>query len=189
LDESGINTVGNGIGHDITGIIDGNVTDPVVLNEYFEADLDDYTSGSLKYPMAELSEGWHSLKVKVWDVFNNSSDATIEFKVISGEDIIIANASNYPNPAHDRTWFIFEHNKPGNELQVTISIFDMSGRNIAVLEETLITSGFSSTPLEWDLRDKNGNVLRQGIYPYRMRITDSDGSFTESYQKLIVIRQ
>ncbi len=189
LDESGINTVGNGIGHDITGIIDGNVTDPVVLNEYFEADLDDYTSGSLKYPMAELSEGWHSLKVKVWDVFNNSSDATIEFKVISGEDIIIANASNYPNPAHDRTWFIFEHNKPGDELQVTISIFDMGGRNIAVLEETLITSGFSSTPLEWDLRDKNGNVLRQGIYPYRMRIKDSDGSFTESYQKLIVIRQ
>ncbi len=189
LDESGINTVGNGIGHDITGIIDDNVTDPVVLNEYFEADLDNYTSGSLKYPMSDLSEGWHSLKVKVWDVFNNSSDATIEFKVISGEDIIIANAGNYPNPASDRTWFIFEHNKPGSELQVTISIFDMGGRNIAVLEETLTTDGFSSTPLEWDLRDKNGNVLRQGIYPYRMRITDNNGSFTESYQKLVVIRQ
>jgi len=189
LDESGINMVGNGIGHDITGIIDGNVANPVILNEYFEADLDDYTSGSLKYPMSDLSEGWHSLKVKVWDVFNNSSDATIEFKVISGDDMIIANACNYPNPASDRTWFRFEHNKPGGELRVTISIFDMGGRNVAVLEETIITSGFNSTPLEWDLKDKNGNFLRQGIYPYRIRITDSNGAIAESHQKLVVIRQ
>ncbi len=34
------------------------------------------------------------------------------------EDIIMANAFNYPNPASDHTWFTFEHNKPGEELQV-----------------------------------------------------------------------
>jgi hypothetical protein len=189
LDESGINTVGNGIGHDITGIIDGNVANPVVLNEFFEADLDNYTSGSLKYQMSDLSEGWHSLKVKVWDVYNNSSEVTLEFKVISGRQIIISNVCNYPNPAGDLTWFRFEHNKPGVDLQVTISIFDMGGRNIAVLEENLNTSGFNSTPLEWDLKDNNGNALRQGIYPYRLRVTDSSGSIAESFQKLVVIRQ
>lgn len=188
-DESGINTVGNGIGHDITGIIDGNVADPVVLNEYFESDLDDYTSGNLNYPMSDLAEGWHSLKVKVWDVYNNSSDATIQFQVIPGDNIFMANAYNYPNPAGDQTWFRFEHNMPGEELQVTISIYDMGGRNIAILEETITTSGFNSTPLGWDLRDRNGNRLRPGIYPYRIRIMNKDGLFTESYQKLVVIRQ
>lgn len=189
VDESGINTVGNGIGHDITGVIDGIVTDPVVLNEYFEADLDNYTRGSLKYPMTNLSEGWHSLKVKVWDVFNNSSEATIEFKVISDDHIIMAKVYNYPNPVSDHTWFIFEHNKPDEELRVTISIFNMEGRNVATFNETIAPGGFSSAPLEWDLKDKNGNLLRQGIYPYRIRITDSSGSYTECYQKLVVIRQ
>jgi len=188
-DESGINTVGNGIGHDITGVIDGNVADPVVLNEYFESDLDDYTSGNLDYPMSDLAEGWHSLKVKVWDVFNNSSEATIQFKVIPGDNIIMANVFNYPNPASDHTWFRFEHNMPGEELQVTISIYDMGGRNIAILEETITTSGFNSTPLEWNLRDSNGNMLKQGIYPYRIRIMNKNGLYTESYQKLVVIRQ
>ena len=161
----------------------------MVLNEYFESDLDDYTSGNLDYPMSDLAEGWHSLKVKVWDVFNNSSEATIQFKVIPGDNIIMANVFNYPNPASDHTWFRFEHNMPGEELQVTISIYDMGGRNIAILEETITTSGFNSTPLEWNLRDSNGNMLKQGIYPYRIRIMNKNGLYTESYQKLVVIRQ
>ena len=187
-DESGINTIGNGIGHDITGVIDGEVSHPVVMNDYFEADLDDYTSGTLRYPMENLAEGWHSLKLKVWDVYNNSAEKTIEFRVMPGNKIIIANAGNYPNPAVDYTNFIFEHNKPGEEITVNISVFDMEGRLITSILETIITSGFNSTPRAWDLRDVNGNLVKQGIYPYRIRITDKSGSYTDSYQKLVVIR-
>jgi hypothetical protein len=187
-DESGINTIGNGIGHDITGVIDGEVAHPVVMNDYFEANLDDYTSGTLRYPMENLAEGWHSLSLKVWDVFNNSGVKTIEFRVMPGDKIIIANAGNYPNPAVDYTNFIFEHNKPGEEIAVNISVFDMEGRLITSILETIITSGFSSTPRAWDLRDLNGNQVKQGIYPYRIRIIDKSGSYTDSYQKLVVIR-
>ncbi len=115
-DASGINTVGNGIGHDITGVIDGNVSEPVILNDYFESDLDDYTKGKLSYPMFNLSEGWHSLTVKVWDIFNNSSEETINFQVIAGENPVLSNVYNYPNPASDVTWFKFDHNKAGEEL-------------------------------------------------------------------------
>lgn len=188
-DESGINTIGNGIGHDITGIIDGDVANPVVMNDYFEADLDNYTSGSLKYPMQNLAEGSHSLRVKVWDVFNNSAEKTIEFRVLPGDRLIMANAGNYPNPAINHTNFTFEHNMPGKELKVSISIFDMGGRLINNITETILTDGFNSTPLEWDLKDASGNSLRQGIYPYRIRISDVSGSYTDSYQKLVVIRQ
>lgn len=188
-DESGINTTGNGIGHDITGIIDGDIANPVVLNDFFETKLNDYTSGILQYPMYGLEEGKHSLKLKVWDVFNNSSEETIEFRVLPDHEIIISNLFNYPNPAGDQTWFIFEHNKPGEELTVTLHIFDMEGRNVAVIQQKIRTSGFSSTPISWDLKDMNGNYLRQGIYPYRVRITTPEGLFTESYQKLVIIRQ
>jgi hypothetical protein len=188
-DESGINTIGNGIGHDITGVIDGDVTNPVVMNDYFETDLNDYTSGTLTYPMEDLADGWHSLKVKVWDVFNNSSEKTLEFKVISGDNIVIAKAGNYPNPVTDHTYFTFEHNKPGEELNVSITVFDMEGRLITNISEPIITIGYNSTPLPWDLKDMNGNLLKRGIYPYRIRVTDKNGSYTDSYQKLVVITQ
>jgi hypothetical protein len=188
-DESGINTVGNGIGHDITGVLDNNVSDPIILNDYFETDLDNYTQGSLAYPISNLSEGLHSLKVKVWDVFNNSSEKTIEFKVISNESLTLANVYNYPNPATEVTWFRFEHNRPGEDLQINIDIFDMAGRNVAFIQQSVYTTGFSCDPVEWDLRDSGGNLLRQGIYPYRIRITDTHGNSADSYNKLIIIRQ
>jgi hypothetical protein len=187
-DESGINTIGNGIGHDITGIIDENANNPVVMNDYFEAELDNYTSGILRYPMENLDAGWHSLRLKVWDVFNNSAERTIDFKVISGDQIVISNAGNYPNPAIDQTSFIFEHNKPDEEIMLAIEVYDLQGRLITSIRETIITAGFSSTPRNWDLKDLNGNSIKPGLYPYRIRITDKRGSFTDSYQKLMVIR-
>jgi len=188
-DESGINMVGNGIGHDITGVIDGRVSDPVILNDFFETDLNDFSSGRLSYPMENLSEGMHSLRVKVWDVFNNSSEMTIEFRVISGEGLTVANIYNYPNPAAEFTWFRFEHNRPGEELQIDIDIFNMEGRKVAVLNQVYFSTGFSSEPLEWDLKDSGGNPLRQGVYPYRIRITDANGHFTDNFSKLIIVRQ
>jgi hypothetical protein len=188
-DESGINMVGNGIGHDITGVIDGNVSEPIILNGFFESDLDNYTQGSLTYPMSGLSEGWHSLKVKVWDVYNNSSEQTIEFNVITGENLMLANVINYPNPASEYTLFTFEHNKPGEQLQVTITLFDMEGRNVAILNTIVFSSGFSTQPIEWNLKDAHGNPLRQGIYPYRVKITDDQGLSAESYRKLVILRQ
>ena len=187
-DESGINTIGNGIGHDITGVVDEIVTDPVVMNDYFESDLDNYTSGTLSYPMVNLSEGVHTLRLKVWDVYNNSSEQTIEFRVISDGRIIISKAGNYPNPARDHTAFSFEHNKAGEELKVTITVYDMEGRLVSSFEDMIIASGFNSTLSEWDLTDTNGNMLKQGIYPYRIRLSDSNGLYTDSYQKLVVIR-
>ncbi|MBN2814904.1 MAG: T9SS type A sorting domain-containing protein, partial [Bacteroidales bacterium] len=188
-DESGINTVGNGIGHDITGILDNNTTNPIVLNDYFESNLNDYTSGILRYPMSNLGEGWHDLQVKVWDVYNNSSLATLRFRVVGENSIIIANVGNYPNPASDFTRFTFEHNKAGESLTVEIFVYDLAGKLVASFNENIITDGFNTTLPEWPLTDLYGNKLRQGIYPYRVTLTDTEGRKTHSHQKLVVIRQ
>lgn len=187
-DASGINTVGNGIGHDITGILDNDASNPIILNDFFETEINDFTSGKLAYPLSNISVGMHSLKVKVWDVLNNSSEKTIEFEVIANNNPVLTNIYNYPNPASNVTWFRIEHNRPGEELELTISIFDMAGRNIASLQQSGITTGFSIEPLEWDLKDKNGNMLGTGVYPYRIRIKDSKGNFAENYSKVIILR-
>ena len=39
-----------------------------VLNDYYQADLNSYKSGTIKYPFSALSEGKHTLTLKVWDV-------------------------------------------------------------------------------------------------------------------------
>jgi hypothetical protein len=185
-DTSGINITGNGIGHDITGVLDNDESNPIILNDFFETDLNDFTRGRLIYPLSNLSEGWHSLKVKAWDILNNSSVKTIQFKVIVNNEPALSNIYNYPNPASQTTWFNLEHNRPGEELRVTIKIYDIAGRNVAVIDQYINTTGFSSDPIEWDLKSEKGKRLNEGVYPYRIRITDSKGNFAESYNKLMI---
>ena len=119
-DEFGINMVGNGIGHDIVAILDNNTAEPIILNDYFEAELNSYQKGSIQYPFKELEEGKHTLTLKVWDVYNNSSTADIQFIVTGNDELEITRVLNYPNPFVNYTEFWFNHNRPFEPLEVQV---------------------------------------------------------------------
>src|SRR5690606_18825007 len=72
FDENGVKTVGSGIGHDITTVIDVDEINAIVLNDYYESDLNTFKSGKIQYQFDKLEPGKHNIKLKVWDVHNNS---------------------------------------------------------------------------------------------------------------------
>ena len=186
-DESGINTTGNGIGHEITGVIDGDSKNPVILNDYYQTNLDDYRGGEVIYQMNDLAPGYHSLSLKIWDIFNNSSERIISFKVIDADGMILEKVYNFPNPVIDHTYFQFEHNMPDKDLIIKIDIFDFSGRLIRTIRRESYATGYRSEPVEWDGRDNSGNKLSRGIYPYRLSVETTDGQYAERFEKLLVL--
>ena len=44
-----------------------------VLNNFYESDLDNYQRGTVRFQLPPLAPGPHSLRIKAWDVVNNSS--------------------------------------------------------------------------------------------------------------------
>ncbi|UCG27044.1 MAG: type IX secretion system sortase PorU [Bacteroidales bacterium] len=187
-DVNGINTVGNGIGHDITAILDDDYINILVLNDYYEADLNSYQSGKIEYQLTNLSKGNHHINLKVWDVLNNSSEARIEFIVAESTDMVIEDLFNYPNPFTERTSFVFEHNQTDGELEVVIRIFDLSGQNVKTIRESFYTDGYRIGPIDWDGRDDGGNKLASGIYVYRVDVRSSNGNRMEAFQKLVIVK-
>ena len=188
FDANGINTVGNGIGHDITAIIDGNVTDPIILNEYYTNDLDSYQSGEIRYQMNKLDKGKHSVEVKVWDVNNNSSTITTEFIVQEKESPVLSNVLNYPNPFTTSTEFMFEHNQSCSSLDVQIQVFTVSGKLVKTIQETVNTIGFRNEGIQWDGKDDFGDQLGKGVYIYRLKVKNPDGLLAEKTEKLVLLR-
>jgi len=182
-DENGINTVGTGVGHDITAVLDNDYSNVIVLNNYYQANADDYTSGSISYPMSGLEEGWHTLTLKAWDVANNSSEVSIEFEVTG--DLILSNVSNYPNPCSDYTYFVIEHNQSGTSLDVIVDIYDMSGRSIDRFQTSVGSSGFTTNPIRWDLSE-SGIAATAGTYIYRVIVQDSDGVMASKSGKMTI---
>ncbi|MEE4255511.1 MAG: type IX secretion system sortase PorU [Bacteroidales bacterium] len=187
-DSSGINTVGTGIGHDIVTTLDNNNNKSVIINDYYEADVDSYTSGVIRYPFASLEEGSHSLKLKVWDVHNNSSEAFTEFVVATSAELAIDHVLNYPNPFTTSTAFYFDHNQPNTMLEVQVQIYTVSGRLIKTIDEFVITDGYRSEPLYWDGLDDFGDRIGRGVYIYKLRVRSQDGSIAEKLEKLVILR-
>ena len=53
---NGINAAGNGVGHDMQLIIDGDMMRTYNLNDNFRFDFGSYTKGSTYFSIPELSE-------------------------------------------------------------------------------------------------------------------------------------
>jgi len=185
-DSHGINTTGAGIGHNITATISGATTASFTLNDYYEAPVSFDDFGTLEYKMSGLNDGEHTLTMKVWDVYNNSSVQTINFVVVNNATPAVSNASNYPNPVEDVTYFVFDHNLVGNEFDVEIQIYDIAGMLVSTLSSHQYGTTVRSNPIVWDCRSTSGAKLGSGLYIYRVYITDENGGSYSSFSKLIV---
>ena len=186
-DENGINTTGNGIGHDIVAVLDDDTEKAIVLNDYYEANIDSYQKGMIKYPLSNIEKGTHTLKIKAWDIYNNSNEQIIEFTVAEKLDLSIEHVLNWPNPFTTKTGFQFEHNQPCCYLDVKIEIFTVTGKVVKTIKETVQTNGFIITPIPWDGKDDFGDKLAKGVYIYRITVKNSDGISIDKYEKLYIL--
>lgn len=193
MDDNGINVSGTGVGHDIEATLDGDDKNSFILNDFYQAVLDNYRSGEVRYPLSNLSPGLHTLKVTAWDLANNPGEAYIEFLVVDHEDAILQNVFNYPNPFSNSTTFQFEHNRPGVEMDLQLHIYSLDGRLVKIIErESFISDGFRVADLEWDGFDDGGNQAGPGIYVYKISIAyhlNGQTDIVESKaEKLVIIR-
>ena len=193
FDENGINTA-SGIGHDIIAIIDGDETNPFKLNDYYVSDVDDHQRGSLKYPLRDLEPGLHTLTLKAWDVYNNSSISEIQFLVFDqDEELVIKNVLNYPNPFINYTEFWFNHNS-SEVLDVSIQIFTVSGKLIKTLNaqtnanDMCCGNSALSKDIVWDGRDDFGDKIGKGVYVYKLKVkSEKLNKQVEKIQKLVIL--
>ena len=179
-DESGINTVGSGIGHDIMMWLDDN--EGINLNNYYEAEIGSYKSGMVKYWLRGLSDGIHKVKVRSWDVANNSSVKEVTMIADSTYRGSINAVNVVPNPAVEWTDIVVEEDLKEVETEVLVEIFDLAGRKIW---------GYHSMS---DMANLNGNIvirwdldggISSGLYFVRVLL----GNKSVKTGKIVVLKQ
>ena len=184
-DKDGINASGGGIGHDLELVIDGEMAQTYVLNDYFEYDFGEYRSGSLNFSIPALSVGTHRLLFRAWDMLNNPSTAELEFNVVKGLEPCVFSIDCTKNPASTNTTFLITHDRMGSEVDVELDIFDASGRQLWKHTETGLSAG-QTYSIDWDLTTSGGHRLQTGVYLYRILLS-SDGSTQASKAKKLII--
>ncbi|SKB66078.1 Peptidase family C25 [Soonwooa buanensis] len=183
-DNIGINSTGSGIGHDITVLLDGEVINTKVLNDFYSpgegngcvnASLSDYQKGNVTYPFRNLKPGEHQLTFKIWDINNNSTTSTLNFVVKdeSQQQLVINRPLNWPNPFTNKTYVQFEHNCD-DILDVNVQIFTITGKLVRTLTNSITAEPFLEgyrTPkqaIEWDGKDDFGDTVAKGTYIFKI---------------------
>jgi hypothetical protein len=169
---------------EIEAVIDNNETNKYDLTTFYNSDTT-YKSGSLEYDFSSIALGRHTLRLKAWDTYNNSSEAVIEFNVSSSEALQVTNIYNYPNPFSSNTAFTFQHNYP-NPVNVKIKIYTVAGRLIKEIENKDVNDKF--VVIDWNGRDADGETLGNGIYIYKLTVDDGSGQAVTSTGKLAVLK-
>lgn len=191
-DDSGINTA-SGIGHDIIAVLDGDVANPFILNNYYQADVDDFQNGTVSFPFRDLEPGPHTLTFRAWDVYNNSSTAELEFVVFDQNDVLkIENVLNYPNPFVNYTEFWFNHNS-SEPLDISVQIFTVSGKLVRTLNGQTSGGNKSTSSLSkdivWDGRDDFGDKIGKGVYVYKLTVRSNTlNKEVEKFEKLVILQ-
>ena len=148
FDESGITISNSGLGQDIQAVLDNDSV--FFLNEFYVADIDTYKSGWVVIPLNNLETGPHNITVKAWDTYNNPAEASVDFIVSEKDQLILKNLRNYPNPFTDFTQFTFEHNRPGEDLEIILHIYNSSGAVVKETKYTLYNSFAFASGIDWD---------------------------------------
>lgn len=177
-DENGINISQAGVGHEM--IITLNDTLQIIANQYFTS-KDDYTKGIVKYNFGKLPAGQYTVKLKVWDTYNNSAEEALKF-VVEDEQLKILKAYNYPNPVESGTSFYIEHNAENQDLIFTLAIFDSAGKQVFEQTETCYLCD-KSLNLGMKIEPKN---WKTGIYFYRISVDSVSEKSTSSFSGKMV---
>ncbi len=185
-DISGINTTGIGVGHDITLFLDGDRNNPMLLNSYYETENTNYTHGTIKYQLSNLTPGKHYLELRVWDNMNNSTTTKIEFEVIENMGLILSSPTVYPNPCavgREELKLLFGHDEYNAKLNITIQLFNLAGQLISQQKEQITAVGNSISPIT-----VHSTGINPGLYLIKVQIQSTNGR-TGTFSKKIMLIQ
>lgn len=186
-DENGINISTNGFNQNITLTL--NDTLELMLNDFYTSALDDYTKGTIVYPIENFPKGTYRGTLKVWDSYNNYSTKDVEFKVSDTPKIRLFNIMNYPNPVSmtGETTFSFEHDRLGDELIVKIAVYDMMGSKVNEWIFELDDVNSKVDQLTQYMENQKGDRLKKGVYFYKLQVTSTtDGATNEVINRLLI---
>lgn len=184
-DESGINISDAGIGHQMSLNLDGKKVFDDVGN-YFTPDTESEGRGSIAYPLTDVSPGEHQLTLTVWDNANNSSSASISFKVGVNQKPEIANLNVAYDRQHDMVSFKAVTDRALCKLNCRFECLSLNGDLLWNSERNIYSGKESTISYLWDLRDNNGQRLSRGIYIMRVHIASSDGLYTVKSKKIAI---
>ncbi|MDE6301817.1 MAG: type IX secretion system sortase PorU [Muribaculaceae bacterium] len=184
-DDLGLNLSTAGVGHNMTLTLDERTTFSDV-SSFFIPDANGNPSGVINYSLSDLTEGYHQLRLRVFDTSGNMSEQTIEFYACENLSPQIFDVYTDASPARTTANFYVKHDRPENITEVLVTVYNLMGTPLWSGSAKGMSDGDVSAPVTWNLNDNSGRRVPRGIYLYRASITTDNQTFETASRRIAV---
>ncbi|MDE6287459.1 MAG: hypothetical protein K2M00_01585, partial [Muribaculaceae bacterium] len=184
-DNVGLNLSNAGVGHQMTITLDGKNTYTDVSSFYTPA-TDGSPSGTINYALENLTEGAHTLRLRVFDTSGNAASAEVELFVDDTMSPRIFEGFSDANPASETANFYVRHDRPENIVEVWVTVYNLMGQPVWTGSSKGMSDNDLSSPVTWDLTDMTGRRVQRGIYLYRASVTTDSSHYESASQRIAV---
>ncbi len=177
-DDQGISVQTNTVDKDMTLLLDGGKVSYSDVNGFATTD-DGGRVVNVEYPLANLSEGQHTLTFIVYDLLGHSATRTITFMVGQNMAANIV-ADKLPAYVDDVVNFDLDAANMNSNAKFIFRVTDATGK-------LMWMTNTDSFPVTWDMKDMNGNKVPAGLYRYFGTYNDGANYGGTPINKLIVL--
>lgn len=167
-DENGINS--SNLNLQETMRIQVNDNEEQFISNLYLASDNTYKKGSAKIEIKGLIEGKNTIRIKVWDTLGNSSELVQEITVEGSGKIQIINHKTFPNPTSIESKFKIEHNRPGENIIVRLSIYQLNGQILFQDSQRLVKATAIMENLSWIFSQNQTKYPAKGTYIYNLSL-------------------
>jgi hypothetical protein len=187
VDNRGINVARSGLGHELTAQL-GNQP-PVVLNDMYVADGTNGRQGEARYTFRNVEPGNYKVRVKAWDINNNSVEGALSIVVSEPLGLAVRTLVATPNPIRTEATLTAELNRTGEPLDWTVDIYDLNGRLVNQQAGQCLDCPAKLDIGTWNGQTTAGQLVPNGQYIIRLQVRSAaDGSAADGKSRLLLLK-
>lgn len=164
-----------------------NDNPPQPLNDLFTAEAGSFKNGNVKLMLSGFREGKNKVTFLAWDNLGNPSVLEKEIQISGSEKLQIIRHITFPNPTVNESNFIIEHNRPGENLLLTLSVYNLNGQILFTTSDRLVRADVLITGLTWIFSQSQTKYPAKGTYIYVITLqSEMENSFDSVSGKIVI---
>lgn len=157
------------------------------INELYQSIGGGFQKGQAKILLKGLMEGTNHILISAWDNVGNLSEFQFTIEVRDSRKPQILEHKVYPNPASEKTSFFIRHNRPGENLVMTLEVYSLLGKTLFSDSRRLVKAEEVIDDWHWIFFQSMTKYPAKGTYIYKLTlISETDSAPASASGKLLI---
>ncbi|MDG1276497.1 MAG: type IX secretion system sortase PorU [Algoriphagus sp.] len=165
-----------------------NDNPPQPINNLFLAEAGSFKNGTVNLMLPGFKEGENKVTFLAWDNLGNASVLEKEIRITGSERLQITRHLTFPNPTVTESNFIIEHNRPGENLLLTLSVYNLNGQILFTKSDRLVKADALINGLTWIFSQSQTKYPAKGTYIYMLTLQSEIENSSDMVSGKIVIQ-